>query len=97
MVYEQFDKPTQVVFWDNKENCWCAGIAYGGIIICGCCGGIFEIEEIYECAPEYIYKPVRPYDDWVDFADTIMGIETPNDWGERGERHYAWNKFSVRD
>lgn len=35
-----------------------------GIVICGCCGGIFEIEEI---------EIVEVYDYWVDLSDDIIG------------------------
>lgn len=53
MLY--FDRPTMVVFEnpDFDENCLyggdvprLAGIAYKDEIICGCCGGLFEIEEL---------------------------------------------------
>lgn len=82
MRYEQFDKPTQVVFWDHDGDHWCSGIAYGGIIICGCCGGIVEIEEIYEFAPEHIYKPIWPYDNWVDISNAISGDAMPEGMDE---------------
>lgn len=39
-----FDKPTQVKFYDGED--WNYGIAYHEIIICGCCGGIFEIDDV---------------------------------------------------
>ena len=46
-MVKYFDEPTQVVFtFDNGTNRErCAGIAYGDQIICGGCGGIFEMEE----------------------------------------------------
>ena len=43
-----FETPTQVKFWDVDGGHYTAGIAYKNEIICGCCGGIFEIEEIIE-------------------------------------------------
>ncbi len=44
-----FGTPTQVMFRDpHDETQYLFGIAYHDIIICGCCGGTFEIEEICE-------------------------------------------------
>ena len=45
-----FETPTQVKFWDPDGGHYTAGIAYKDEIICGCCGGVFEIEEIIEDA-----------------------------------------------
>ena len=44
---KHFDAPTQVVFtFDNGTNRErCAGIAYRNEIICGCCGGTFDLED----------------------------------------------------
>lgn len=39
-----FESPTQVKFWDADGGHYTAGIAYKNEIICGCCGGVFEIE-----------------------------------------------------
>ena len=35
-----------------------------GIIICGCCGGTFEVEEV---------EIIETYDYWVDISDSIIG------------------------
>ena len=40
-----FENPTQVV-WVDEDNHAHAGIAYGDVIICGCCGGTVAIDEI---------------------------------------------------
>ena len=69
-----FNKPVQVAFWDYDGQHWNGGIAYGREIICGCCGGIFEIDEIYEFAPTNINRPILPYDDWVDISAEIIGF-----------------------
>lgn len=47
MKYNYFEVPTQVKFWDGR---YIGGIAYRDEIICGCCGGIFRISDIYEVA-----------------------------------------------
>ena len=82
MKYEQFDIPTQVVFYDADGDCWKSGIAYGGIIICACCGGVIEIDEIYEFAPAEIAQPVFAYKNWCDITESIIGGEMPDEWCE---------------
>ena len=82
MKHEQFDIPTQVVFYDHDGDCWKSGIAYGGIIICACCGGVIEIDEIYEFAPAEIVQPIFPYHNWCDITDDIIGGEMPDEWQE---------------
>ena len=72
-----FDEPRQVKFVD-EEGTWQTGIAYCGEIICGCCGGIFDIEEIYKNAPKDIKFPIHPYSDWNDISYDITGGELPN-------------------
>jgi hypothetical protein len=69
--YEYFDRPTQVQFCDH-DGVVRGGIAYGGEIICGCCGGIFTIEEVYEFACG-IEEPIIPYHDWEPLEETIIG------------------------
>ena len=72
----RFDVPTQVLFVDS-DGVWCAGIAYEDYIICGCCGGIFYIEDIFDEAPEYVQCAIHKYENWVDLSDEIRGGETP--------------------
>lgn len=43
-----FERPTQVAFYNIENDCYDAGIAYGDEIICLCCGGIISIEELLE-------------------------------------------------
>ena len=59
----KFDFPTQVIFYDFEHGEWAGGIAYGTKIICGCCGGIFEIEEVNNIE-------VLP---WIDISSEIIG------------------------
>ena len=82
---ENFDVPTQVKFVDfgiapadnDGEILWLGGIAYGNEIICGCCGGIILLEDLYadyeDLKSEYpnLESPIEIYDYWVDFNDFI--------------------------
>ena len=64
-----FETPTQVLFKQDEETMretgreWFAGIAYHDEIICGCCGGIFETDEI---------ELIQPLP-WVDISEEIAG------------------------
>ena len=75
-----FDSPTQVVFWDVDGDHWIGGIAYGDVVICGCCGGVIPIEEIIEFAPADIVEPICAYGNWCDISDDIVGGEMPDSW-----------------
>ena len=66
--------PRQVMFWDGESHC--AGIMIGKLLVCGCCGGIFNLDEVIEMAREDGQVPVRVFDTWVDISDEIMGDET---------------------
>ena len=100
-----FNKPTQVVFADpDNPGEWLAGIAYSDVIICGCCGGVFEIEDVVDCAKEDgIKNAIHKYYDWTDLADEIAGGELPEtlDRNENGEiyevpdEEYEQNYFSF--
>ena len=77
-----FDEPIQVLFADpdNLES-WCCGIAYKDEIICACCGGIFEIEEIVEFASEEGIKvPIYEYEEWANLGENLVGGEYPKDF-----------------
>lgn len=66
---QYFETPTQVLFKQDKETMlengaeWFAGIAYHDEIICGCCGGIVEIEEVEQIQ-------TLP---WIDITEAIAG------------------------
>jgi hypothetical protein len=66
-----FENPTQVV-WVDEDNHAHAGIAYGDVIICGCCGGTQEIAEIYEFAPEGVENPITELE-WTSIREEIGG------------------------
>lgn len=64
-----FDTPVQVMFSDpDNEGKWLVGIAHRDEIICACCGGIFEIDEI---------ESIHTYKNWIDIVDAITGGEVP--------------------
>ena len=74
MKYNYFSVPTQVKFWDALSEDYIGGIAYLDEIICGCCGSVFKISEIYEVAPNTLEgDPIVIYDDWVDISSEIRG------------------------
>ena len=69
-----FEEPVQVVFADpDATGEWICGIAYRDEIICGCCGGVFDISEILEIAAEdNIEDPIHSFGlDWVDLSPAI--------------------------
>lgn len=71
MKYNYFETPTQVKFWDG---CYIGGIAYRDEIICGCCGGIFKISDVYEVAPDTLDNdPIVVYKGWVGLSSEICG------------------------
>ena len=72
MKYDYFEVPTQVKFWDTLSEDYIGGIAYRDEIICGCCGSIFKISEIYESAPNTLEDPIVVYD-WVNISSKICG------------------------
>lgn len=82
---DYFDIPTQVMFWDEGDKQYTFGIAYKDEIICGCCGGIFEIEDIIELTPEDKH-PIYSYgDNWADLRDAIFGDVYPEGYEFAGQ------------
>lgn len=74
MKYDYFEIPTQVKFWDYTNGRYHGGIAYRNEIICGCCGGVFNISQIYKIAPDTLLGyPIIVYDDWVGISSSICG------------------------
>ena len=72
MKYSYFEVPTQVKFWDVYGDHYIEGIAYRNEIICGCCGGVLDINKIYEFAPDAIKEdPIVVYDTWVNLSSKI--------------------------
>ena len=80
-----FDVPTQVAFWE--DNHYIGGIAYGAEIICSCCGGVVEIAEVYEFAPEGV-NPVVEYRDWIPFDAEILHDD---------EQFFEWEGAEDKD
>lgn len=71
--YNYFDVPTQVKFWGYGSKRYYGGIAFQDKIICGCCGGVCDISEIYRCAPDTLYEdPIVVFDSWVDISPAIF-------------------------
>lgn len=66
-----FEKPVQVAYWDVAGDHYVGGIAYHDEIICGCCGGVMEVEEVIEFAPEGV-APIVEYAIWVNVSEEIM-------------------------
>ena len=89
MEKSYFDRPTQVVFADpDNSGEWLSGIAYRDEIICGCCGGVFSINDVIEMAREdNVNCAIHEYHEWNDIADEIVGGELPEtlDRNEDGE------------
>ena len=70
-----YEKPKQVIFADPENpGDWLAGIAFHDCIICSCCGGVFEIEDVIKQAKEDgVVNPIYEYEDWSDLTDDIFG------------------------
>lgn len=71
-----FDVPTQVKFYDIDGDHYIGGIAYCGKIICGCCGGVIDLNEFYEDFklsdhPDDVY-PLQLFS-WIDISNEIIG------------------------
>ena len=58
-----FKNPTQVKFFDPEEQETLYGIGFGDQIICGCCGGTFEVSEVENIE-------ILP---WIDISEAICG------------------------
>ena len=69
LVYSK--NPTQVLFYDGEGMV--AGIMIGEKIICGCCGAVFEIDDVIENAKEANVPAIRWFDGWVDVSEKIKG------------------------
>lgn len=81
---EYFNVAKQVRFLDlgdtDGKEVWHCGIAYCDDLICGCCGTVFSIEEIFEDWDDYgkkdypnVEAPIEVYENWVDLDEEITG------------------------
>ena len=79
MIMKFYEKPKQVIFADPENpGDWLAGIAFHDCIICSCCGGVFEIEDVVKQAKEDgVVNPIYEYEYWSDLTDDIFGGVLP--------------------
>ena len=62
-----FSIPTQVRVEDpDNADGFVYGIAYHDVLICACCGGTFDLEELNSDG-----LAIEPLGDWVDFGEYI--------------------------
>ena len=61
-----YPRPKQVKWFDNLDSVWVGGIAFGHVIICGCCGSTIELDNFEE-------GEVVEYEDWIDIEEQIRG------------------------
>ena len=76
-----FETPTQVV-WCDHEGYWEGGIAYKDEIICGCCGGVNSIQDIFDDAPDWVKCPIHTYGTWENISNEIQDGEYPDTFDE---------------
>ena len=71
--YPYFDNPTQVLFYniDADDGNYTFGIAYHDTVICGCCGGVFMVDELYDFTPNG-KTPIYPLKGWENLDEEIM-------------------------
>ena len=77
-----FETPTMVRCYEHmeedadgvKEPQFFVGIAYHDEVICACCGGVYDLEDLYDGADEdgFSGQVVTLLGDWVDFSDYIQ-------------------------
>ena len=70
-----FERPTQVAFYNVEDRCYDAGIAYGDEIICMCCGGVIPINELLEEVAEvdpWVKAVIIPLA-WENLRDECLG------------------------
>ena len=70
-----YETPTQVRWFDSVNNRWIGGIAYKNEVICGCCGGVFELDSFEE--------------DEVEESDELEDDEEEDDDESRGLRPHT--------
>ena len=64
MPKRYYSRPKQVKWFDNLDGVWVGGIAFGHVIICGCCGSTIELDEFEK-------GEVIEYEDWIDIEEEI--------------------------
>lgn len=68
-----FEVPTQVQFWDTDTISYIGGIAYHDEIICGCCGGVFHVDDILADAEKDGVTGIVELD-WIDIEGEISNV-----------------------
>ena len=66
--------PVQVKWLDYDGDHWCAGILVSNHIICACCGGIVELEDLYDEAKDAgrrFDEVLVIFHEWIDFTSEI--------------------------
>ena len=89
-MQKYYDAPTQVRFYSKNIGCYIGGIAYKDKIICGCCGYVFEIEDVINNTPNGLI-PIRDYKYWESCSELIMGDEGP----EPNEKDADYEQLSI--
>ena len=81
-IPKYYDEPTLVCFLEpdtegSIEECLVVGIAYCGEIICGCCGGVSELEDLAEySAPAIGYHELKwiPFNQISEYMEDIVEL-----------------------
>ena len=69
MRKNHFDTPAQVRYWD--DGAYASGIAFGGVVICACCGGVSSLEEICDQAEEDGVQAIYEYTTWENLSESL--------------------------
>ena len=69
--------PVQVMFYDGENMS--AGILFGEQIICGCCGGVFDVYDVVTMAQDDGVDAIKMFEVWADISDEIRGSEADAD------------------
>ena len=71
-----FERPAQVAFYDVDNETYIGGIAYRDKIICACCGGLVDLDELFEDVAEFAESGtpalISYEDNWEDFSEAII-------------------------
>lgn len=81
-IPKYYDDPTLVCYLEpgaegSVEECLVVGVAYCGEIICGCCGSIFELEDLAEdSAPAIGYHELKwiPLNQISEYMEDIVEL-----------------------
>lgn len=75
----EFGSAHQVMFYDGEGMC--SGVMVGEKIVCGCCGAVFEVDEVIENAKVDGAEAIRLFPNWVDMSEEIQGDTSEHcDW-----------------